>query len=320
MVAPGVVQRVEERFVILEYYGGVRALVPLGELTGTQVSSTAGLFTVGQVVKSRITAVDRDVHKLTASIRQATPSFQAPVDVSSIQVGSTVSGTLSAVHDENAVLSLDEPEGAMALISLSNLANARETTVPQLRASIEKGETVEDVTVISVNTDKAFVIVSAARLKPKTKAKCISSALRIDALKEGQVVSGRIGATMANGTGVRLSKYVVGRLHPTNLPDDFTSPCAVPPVEGKILDVAIVRVDKHLKRVDVPLRKSRLEPEAGHQVVDREVGGVEDLKVGETVRGFVKSVMQHGVFVPLGRDVTARIQIKELFDEYVKEW
>ncbi|KAG9084540.1 rRNA biogenesis protein rrp5, partial [Ceratobasidium sp. UAMH 11750] len=320
MVTPGVVQRVEERFVILEYYGGVRSLVPLGELTDTQVSSTTGLFTVGQVVKSRITAVDRDAHKLTASIRQAAPSFQAPVDVSSIQAGSTVSGTLTAVHDENAVLSLDEPEGAMALLSLSNLANARETTVPQLRAAIEKGEAVEDVTVISVNTDKAFVIVSAAKLKPKTKTKSVSSALRIDALEEGQVVSGRIGVTMANGTGVRLSKYVVGRLHPTDLSDDFTSPHAVPPVEGKILDVAIVRVDKNLKRVDVSLRKSRLEPETGHQVVDREVGGVEGLKVGETVRGFVKSVMQHGVFVSLGRDVTARIQIKELFDEYVKEW
>ncbi|KAG9096343.1 rRNA biogenesis protein rrp5 [Ceratobasidium sp. UAMH 11750] len=320
MVMPGVVQRVEERFVILEYYGGVRALVLLGELTDTQVSSTVGLFTGGQVVKSRITAVDRDAHKLTASIRQAAPSFQAPVDVSSIQVWSMVSGTLTAAHDENAILSLDEPEGAIVLIRRSNLANSRETTVPQLRALLDKGETVEDVTVISVNVDKAFVIVSAAKLKPKTKTKSVSSALRIDALTEGQVVSGRIGATMVNGIGVRLSKYVVGRLHLTNLSDDFTSPHAVPPVEGKILDVAIVRVDKHLKRVDVSLRKSRLEPEAGHQVVDCEVGGVEELKAGETVRGFVKSVMQHGVFVSLGRDVTARIQIKEQFDEYVKEW
>ncbi|KAG9081621.1 rRNA biogenesis protein rrp5, partial [Ceratobasidium sp. 370] len=320
MITPGVVHRVQERFVILEYYAGVRALVPLNELTDTQVSSTAGLFTVGQVVKSRITAVDRDLHKLTASIRQAAPSFQAPVDVSSVQVGSTVSGTITAVHDDNAVLSLDEPEGATALVSLSNLANARETTVLQLRASIETGEKVEQLTVISVNADKALVIVSAAKLKPKAKASSISSALRIDALKEGQVVPGRVGAAMASGSGIRLSKYVVGRLHPTDLCDDFTSPHAIPPSEGRIIDVAIVRVDVELKRVDVSLRKSRLEPEAGHEIVDREVGSVDELRVGEMVRGFVKSVMQHGVFVSLGRDVTARVQIKELFDEYVKDW
>ncbi|QRV97230.1 rRNA biogenesis protein RRP5 [Ceratobasidium sp. AG-Ba] len=319
MVTPGVVQRIEDRFVILEYYANVKALVPLGELTDTKVSSTAGLFTIGQVVKSRITAVDQDAHKITASIRQAAPSFQAPVDVSGIQAGSAVSGVVTAVHDDNIVLRLDDPEGATALISLSNLANARETTVPQLRASIEKGERVEDATVMSVNADKALVIVSAA--KPKSKSKSgITSVLKINEMTEGQVVSGRVGATTANGTGVRLSKHIVGRLHPTDLSDDFTSSYAVPPPEGKILHVAIVRVDKDLKRVDVSLRKSRLEPEAGHAVADREIGGVGELKIGETIRGFVKSVMQHGVFVSIGRDVTARVQIKELFDEYVKDW
>ncbi|QRV97232.1 rRNA biogenesis protein RRP5 [Ceratobasidium sp. AG-Ba] len=319
VITPGVVQRIEDRFVILEYYANVKALVPLGEVTDTKVSSTAGLFTIGQVVKSRITAVDQDAHKITASIRQAAPSFQAPVDVSGIQTGNAVSGVVTAVHDDNVVLRLDDPEGATALISLSNLANARETTVPQLRTSIEKGERVEDATVISVNADKALVIVSAAKPKSKTKSG-IASVLKINVLTEGQVVSGRVGATMANGTGVRLSKHIVGRLHPTDLSDDFTSPHAAPPPEGKVLDVAIVRVDKDLKRVDVSLRKSRLEPEAGHAVADREIGSVGDLKIGETVRGFVKSVMQHGVFVSIGRDVTARVQIKELFDEYVKDW
>ncbi|KAG8709931.1 rRNA biogenesis protein rrp5 [Ceratobasidium sp. 395] len=321
-VTAGVVQRIQDRFIIVNYYGGTKALVPLNELTDTKVLSTAGLFTVGQVVKTRITAVDQDAHKITASIRQTAPSFKAPVDVSSVQVGKSVSGTITAVHDDNAVLSLAEPEGAVALLSLSNLANARGTTVPQLRASIEIGEEIEELTVMSVNVEKALVIVSAAKIKPKDKAKSgsISSALRIDALVEGQIVSGRVGGPMASGTGIRLSKHIVSRLHPTDLCDDFTSPHAIPPSEGKILDVAVVHVDKELKRVDVSLRKSKLEPGAGHEVVDREVGSVADLKVGETIRGFVKSVMQHGVFVYLGRDVTARIQIKELFDEYVKEW
>jgi transcriptional accessory protein Tex/SPT6 len=49
--------------------------------------------------------------------------------------------------------------------------------------------------------------------------------------------------------------------------------------------------------------------------VDREINSVEDLKVGETVRGFVKSIPEHGIFVTLGRWIDARVQIKELFDE-----
>ncbi|CAE6440693.1 unnamed protein product [Rhizoctonia solani] len=321
IVTPGVVQRIEERFVILEYYGGVKALVPLNELTDTQVSSTSGLFTIGQVVKSRIISIDKDQHRLTASIRQAAPSFQGPVDVSKVQVGSTVSGTVSAVHDENVVLSLDDPEGGRALLSVSNLANARGTTIPQLRSSLEQGEQIEGLSVISVNGEKALVIVSAAKPKEKTKPKTgISSSLRIDALNEGQIVSGRITQTMGTGIGVRLSSHVVGRLHATDVADDYTGPSAAPPAEGSVVEVAIVRVDKNLKRVDVSMRKSRLEPSSKHKIVDREITNIEELKVGEKVRGIVKSVVQHGIFVMIGRDLDARIQIKELFDEYVKDW
>ncbi|CAE6393843.1 unnamed protein product [Rhizoctonia solani] len=323
MVTPGVVQRIEERFVILEYYGGVRALVPLNELTDTQTSSTSGLFTIGQVVKSRITSIDKEQHRLTASIRQAAPSFQGPVDISNVQVGSTVSGTVSAVHEENVVLGLEKPEGGRALLSVSNLANARGTTVSQLRSSLEQGERIEGLTVMSVNADKALVIVSAAKPKPKEKTKPktgLSNALRIDALEKGQVVSGRITQTMGTGSGVRLSSHIVGRLHATDVADDYTGPLATPPAEGSVVEVAIIGIDKDLKRVDVSMRKSRLEPSVKHKIVDREIGSIEELKVGEKVRGMVKSVVQHGLFVMLGRDLDARIQIKELFDEYVKDW
>ncbi|KAJ1301821.1 hypothetical protein OPQ81_009049 [Rhizoctonia solani] len=323
MVTPGVIQRIEERFVILEYYGGVRALVPLNELTDTQVSSTSGLFTIGQVVKSRITSVDKEQRRLTASIRQAAPSFQGPVDVSKVQVGSAVVGIISAVHEENIVLSLEDPEGGRALLSVSNLANARGTTVPQLRPSLEQGERIEGLTVMSVNGERALVIVSAAKPKEKVKTKAkagISNALRIDALEEGKVVSGRITQTMGTGIGVRLSSHVVGRLHATDVSDDYTGSLAAPPAEGSVVDVAIVRVDKNLKRVDVSMRKSRLEPGSKPKIVDREIQSIEELKVGEKVRGMVKSVVQHGLFVMLGRDLDGRIQIKELFDEYVKDW
>jgi DNA-directed RNA polymerase subunit E'/Rpb7 len=49
--------------------------------------------------------------------------------------------------------------------------------------------------------------------------------------------------------------------------------------------------------------------------VDREINGVEELKVGETVRGSVKNIPEHGLFVSIGRSIDARVQIKELFDE-----
>jgi rRNA biogenesis protein RRP5 len=39
------------------------------------------------------------------------------------------------------------------------------------------------------------------------------------------------------------------------------------------------------------------------------------LHVGQALRGFIKSVTEHGLFVTIGRNLDARIQIRELFDE-----
>jgi rRNA biogenesis protein RRP5 len=49
--------------------------------------------------------------------------------------------------------------------------------------------------------------------------------------------------------------------------------------------------------------------------MDPEITSVVDLKPGTFVRGFIKSVAEHGLFVSVGRDLDARVQIKELFDE-----
>jgi rRNA biogenesis protein RRP5 len=50
-------------------------------------------------------------------------------------------------------------------------------------------------------------------------------------------------------------------------------------------------------------------------VKDREINDIEDVKVGQKLRGFVKNISSGGVYVALGRSVTARVMIKELFDD-----
>ena len=50
-------------------------------------------------------------------------------------------------------------------------------------------------------------------------------------------------------------------------------------------------------------------------VMDKVINNLDDLQVGSTVRGFIKSVAEHCLFVNLGRGIDARVQIKELFDE-----
>jgi rRNA biogenesis protein RRP5 len=77
-------------------------------------------------------------------------------------------------------------------------------------------------------------------------------------------------------------------------------------------------VDLGSSQLDLSTRPSRINTPGSSEasaIKDREVDDITSLKVGDQVRGFVKSMSGGGLFVTLGRSVTARVQIKEMFDD-----
>nr|XP_040042477.1 protein RRP5 homolog isoform X1 [Gasterosteus aculeatus aculeatus]XP_040042479.1 protein RRP5 homolog isoform X1 [Gasterosteus aculeatus aculeatus] len=67
------------------------------------------------------------------------------------------------------------------------------------------------------------------------------------------------------------------------------------------------------------LRPSRLYPQQSKPVKDLEVLSVDHLKEGKTIRGYVKSVGQHGVFIRLSTSITGRAQLQQCTKYLVKD-
>lgn len=228
-----------------------------------------------------------------------------------MEIGHTVEGDVAEIHPDNALITL-KPTGIRALLSLKNLANARKVPVAQLRGALSVGEHLEELVVVSRNPEKGIVIVAN---RPKTKpALEHSHPLTIDTVEISHVVGGRVLRHHRNGTLLKLSSSVTGTLHPTDVSDNYDVGNIFPQVDS-IVKASVLNIDKEKKQLVLSSRQSRLHPDDHPAVADREIKGVSDLRVGETVRGFIKSVAEHGLFVTLGRDVDARVQIKELFDE-----
>uniref|UniRef100_UPI003AB019B0 protein RRP5 homolog isoform X1 n=1 Tax=Centroberyx gerrardi TaxID=166262 RepID=UPI003AB019B0 len=59
------------------------------------------------------------------------------------------------------------------------------------------------------------------------------------------------------------------------------------------------------------LRPSRLNPAQAKPVKDPEVLSIEELKAGQIIRGYVKSVGEQGVFIRLSRSITGRAQLQQ---------
>ncbi|KAF8898934.1 hypothetical protein BD779DRAFT_1607574 [Infundibulicybe gibba] len=316
MVAHAVVFKVFDNQLLVEFYNNLKGLIPAKEVS--EIKSALPIsFPVGKVVKVRIISVESESNRIIASIRQAAATSTPIItDISSVEIGNIVEGSISEIHKDNAVLDL-HPSRVRALISLKNLANHRNVSLVQLRLALTVGDKLDALVVVTRNIEKGFVIVAS---KPKAKASLpTKGSLSIDTVKIGQIVGGRVTRYARGGALVKLASHLGGTLHPTDTSDNYDTGNAFPAVDS-VLKAVVVGVDQVKKQLTLSTRHSRMYPDNIQPIVDREIGGVHDLQVGDTIQGFVKSVVEHGLFVSVCRDIDARVQIRELFDEYVKDW
>ncbi|KAG5651611.1 hypothetical protein H0H81_008071 [Sphagnurus paluster] len=318
LVTHAVIFKVCEKHLLVEFFNNLKAMVPIKEVSETPIIKLAESFPVGRVVKVRIIATEHDKSsRIVASIRQAAPNFKSTAtDISSVEIGNIVEATVTEIHKDNIVLTL-QPSEVRALISLKNLANHRSLSVPQLCAMLKAGDRLEDLVVVTRNPEKGFVIVAN---KPKTKEALPSKGtFSFESITIGQIVGGRVTRQTRNGTLVKISSHIGGILHPTDACDDYDAGMPFPKIDS-IIKAVVIGIDPSRKQLTLSTRHSKMYPDQVKTIVDREINNLSDLQAGETVRGFIKSVAEHGLFVTLGRDIDARVQIREIYDEYVKNW
>lgn len=284
----------------------------MSKCSETTVSSLPDAFPVGRVVQVRIVSRDVETGRIVASIRQAASNFKSTIAaIQEVEIGNSVEGAVSEIQKEKAVITL-QPTQVRALLSLNNLANRRGVALSQLRSSLKVGDKLGDLVVTSRNPEKGFVLVAT---KPKEKEAILQKhGLSIDTVQVGQLVGGRVVRHIRAGALVKLTSRISGTLHPTDTADDYESGNPFPPVDS-ILKATVIAIDADKRTLTLSTRKSIMSPNEHSSVVDPVIDNITDLKVGSTVRGFIKSVAEHGLFVSLSRTVDARVQIKELFDD-----
>lgn len=329
VISHGVVAKVLEKQVIVSFYNGLKAFIPHRELrycclmclvsstnvipSETPLASASEQFTEGRVVKVKILSVDAEQQRMIGSIRQ-TSSLAKPeaVDVSNVEIGDSVQAVVKALHKDNALLSL-QPSHVQALISLKNISNFRDVPLVQLRSQLQVEDILEELVVVSRNPEKGIVIVAH---KPRSKQTLLSKgSISIDTAEIGQTVMGRVTRHTAAGALVKLTSQVAGILHLTDVADDYSASGTQLPTVGTVIKAVVVAIEKERNRLVLSTRPSRMAADKHESVVDSEVASISDITEGQTLRGLVKKVADHGLFVTIGRNIDGRVQIRELFDE-----
>lgn len=146
------------RGAFVNFYGGASGFVPLRQLASPPPKSPAGVVSVGQVVRCRVTTVDADRQRISLSliIQAKAAASAAPVPTTSIQLnrdqflqqyksvheGSLVNGTVLAIDNEKQLIHVgvtvsgdDTVAGSIAFAHTSDTDTYR---VPNVNDSLKK--------------------------------------------------------------------------------------------------------------------------------------------------------------------------------------
>lgn len=230
-------------------------------------------------------------------------------------------------------VSLDKIEvGSSSLVFVNNIASNYlwVNLSPNVRGRISVIEASDDLSKLA-NIEKSFPVGCAlqarvlavdqekARVDLSAKSAGAATELPWEKIQQGLVLPAKITKINDRQVIVKLSELVAGPVHAIDLADDYDEANPLSHSKNEIVRVAVVEVDKSNKRLRLSMRPSRV-LNSSLPVKDKEVTKSTKLEVGEIIRGFVKNVSDKGLFVSLGGDSVALVQIRNLSDSYLKDW
>ncbi|KAE8388646.1 hypothetical protein BDV23DRAFT_108641 [Aspergillus alliaceus] len=199
---------------------------------------------------------------------------------------------------------------------------------PNVRGRLRCMDASDDLSLLA-DVEKHFPIGSAVRVNVSAvdiekgrldlTAKQRSDALTMEDITTGMILPARVTKVTERQVIVQLTDTIVGAVELIDLADDYSKANPTIYHKNEVLRACVVSVDRANKKISLSLRPSKV-LSSSLPIEDREISSMEQVKVNDVVRGFVRRVADSGLFVTLGHGVTAYVRVSDLSDSYLKEW
>ena len=281
-----------------------------------------GLFKVGQVLSVRVLGTHgaKNHRFLPITHNRATPTFELSAKPSSqrgqfalttldkISLGSKWICFVNNIHQGHLWVNLTtDIRGRIHAFDTSD-----DPSIPtDLSRHFPIGSALQ-ATVLKVDLDKRRLDLSA-RSTDRSRIRDLHE------LEIGERMPGRVISVSKMLVKVRLNDLVVGFLHQADMEDDYSKANPLSIQENDIITVCIAAVDAANRRLYLSTRPSKI-LNSELPVVDREILSTFQLQVNDIVRGFVKNITNHGLYVSLSCNMTAFVRICDISDDYIQLW
>nr|XP_023653770.1 protein RRP5 homolog isoform X1 [Paramormyrops kingsleyae]XP_023653779.1 protein RRP5 homolog isoform X1 [Paramormyrops kingsleyae] len=252
-VSHGWIVSVQNFGCIVRFFGDVKGLVPVGELSKERVSVPQSLFYVGQVVKAKVLSCDAAQEKLLLSFRAVADKESQATRRFSFETGKEVEAKVLRKHLEGLEVSI-LPEDAPAFLPIGHLSDHM-SNCSLFWGALKEGDTLSNT--VSLRTNKSNTILTQ---KPLVKAAITDGlvAKEFSDIQVGMHLVGWIKDVMPYGVFVEFPYGLVGLAPKSAMSDKFVSNTESVFQKGQTVAAKVTDLDEEKRRFLLSLKVSEV--------------------------------------------------------------
>ena len=332
MRGPGTLLNILPNGAVVQFYGEVRAFLPISEMSEAFIQHPRDHFQRGQTVNVHITSVDPETKRMTVScIARSTSGVTEQEAMRALVIGERVSGIVSEKQHGDIIVEL-EGSGLKATLPLEHLVDGSKKKAESAGKRIRVGQILKDVIILNTSDTKRLVQLTSkpSLIKAAEEGKLLKT---IDDVIEGAEVYGYVNNITSNGVFVRFAGELTGLLLKKHLENDEVFLPNFGFRRDQSITAYILTADHEQKRFlltrnrlkntgkeshpNEPIFTVNHNPSQDTQLsnpVDGTSTSIEDFRIGKITAARIVSIKETQMNVQLADGVQGRIDVSEVFD------
>lgn len=329
MQTPGTIINILSSGAVVQFYGPVKAFLPVSEMSESYIEDPKQHFRNGQVVTVHIVSVDPSERRMIVSCKDPTAFTTAQQEaLRDLKPGDMVSGTVSEKTNDEIILELEESR-LKALLHMDHLVDGSAQKSLSSFKRIRVGQVMKDLLVLSKQEAKHLIKLSSKPSLIKA-AKAGSLPKSFEDIIEGSEVHGFVKNISATAVFVQFGNDLTGFLPKSQLSDEAARLIDFGLRRNESITTRILSVDYQQQRFfltkKAPARTTTSTSSNAKQApfptttlsnpVDQTSLTLEDYSFGKLTKAKVTSVKDTQLNVELADGVQGRVDVSEIFDDW----
>ncbi|KAK8154666.1 hypothetical protein IWX90DRAFT_62613 [Phyllosticta citrichinensis] len=325
--APGTVIKLMPAGALVQFYGNLKAFLPVGEMSEAYIKDPSEHFRVGQTINVHAISIDAENDRMTVSCKD--PSAHSPEQQAAfqaLQIGSVVKAAVSQKSVERIDVEL-EGSSIKGILRVGQLTDGSEKKEESLVKRIRVGQTLEDLLILDKSDKRPIVwLTNKPSLLAAAKAGTLPS--KFEDIREGQTVNGFVQNVDGQRVFVEFAGRLRGVLLKTQMPQEMADKADYGLRSYQSITARVLVVDPAKQRFlltkkdekDAAASMSAPKTDKANKNLvnpaDETIKDVSEYTLGKLTKARVTSVKETQLNVALADNVLGRIDISEVFSKW----